>query len=157
MHPDITSLNQSKSAETSSVGYTVNISPNIHERLEKHIFLLKKLIDTSLTKQRWLLHAIKEKLDNDAMDNSPPKPTTLHVKIDAEIDKKLLKRVEFIKKFRYSYSKKQWIVDAVLEKLDRDEKEVQKSIVDPNQSQNETCKQLISRLQTELEKLKNQL
>jgi hypothetical protein len=47
-------------------------------------------------------------------------------------------------------------VDAVLEKLDRDEKEVQKSIVDPNQSQNETCKQLISRLQTELEKLKNQ-
>ncbi len=110
-------------------GYSVTISRHIHARLERHVLILKKLLDKGATKQNWMISAIKEKLARDLQDDSLPKATTITLKIDKELDEELNARVEFIKKFRQSYSRKQWIVDAVIEKLDLDERKVEEKFL----------------------------
>ena len=150
-------LDDIKSIENSVGTYTVNISPHIHDRLERHILILKKLIDRSTTKQRWLIACIKEKLRNEADKKEVPKANTINVKIYEELDKQLIQRIEFIRKFRSSYSKKQWIVDAILEKLERDEKEVENKLSVMRQSQADSFKQQIEQLQKELAEFKSKL
>lgn len=138
--------------------YTVIISSHIYERLEKHITILKKLVDRSATKQRWIVDAIKEKLLNDANSTKPPKASTLNVKIESKYAKELAKRIEYIKKFRVTYSKKQWIVDAVIEKLDRDEKDVEKKMFYvPSKTKDLMLFERIEQMQSELESLKSGL
>lgn len=142
-----------------SIPYTITISPHIYGRLEKHITILKKLIDRSATKQRWTSDAIKEKLLNDSKCEQPPKASTLNVKIEKNLCKELVDRVEYIKQFRVSYSKKQWIVDAVLEKLDRDEKEVEKKLQQLKKTGSPAeidFKTRFEQLQTELNALKSE-
>lgn len=115
--------------------YSFMLSPHTHNRLERHIFILKKLVAKSTTKQDWLLNAITEKFANDENKQELPKAAIVNIKINKEIDKELIRRIEFIKKFRCSYSKKQWLVEAVLEKLDRDETAVEQRILDAKKSQ----------------------
>lgn len=157
MNPDAITLDEIKSIETPVGGYSVTISPHIHDRLERHILILKKLIDRSATKQRWITSAIKEKLAAESNNQEVPKVNTLNVKIEEELDKQLISRIEFIKKFRFSYSKKQWLVDAVLEKLERDEKEVEKKMLEMRQSQVINQQQQIVQLQAELATIKAKL
>ena len=140
-----------------SSGYAFTISPHIYSRLERHILILKKLIDRSTTKQRWLSNAIKEKLARDENNQQLPKATYLSVKIEKDTEKEIGKKIEFAKKFRFSYSKKQWIVDAILEKLDQEETEDKSKLLDLTQSQRDTYKQQNESLQTEIESLKLQL
>ena len=154
MDTDTMSLEQSKAT---GVGYTFSISPHIYERLERHILILKKIIDRTTTKQRWITHSIKEKLVKEEASQLIPKATSLNVKLDEELEMELFKKVEFVKKFRTSYSKKQWLVDAVLEKLDRDEKGVEAKLLDSTQSQMDSYKNQNEKLRAELEILKIQL
>ena len=109
-------------------GYTVTISPHIHDRIEQHIIYVKKLSDPNSTKQRWILHAVQEKLSREEKDQDIPKERRLNIKLDKVTSKKVLKRVDLIKKFRTSYSKKQWFVDALLEKLEQEEQEIKKKL-----------------------------
>jgi 2-oxo-4-hydroxy-4-carboxy--5-ureidoimidazoline (OHCU) decarboxylase len=44
--------------------------------------------------------------------------------LDDQTLSNLEKRISFMKKFRRSFSKKQWIVEAISEKLERDLKEL---------------------------------
>jgi hypothetical protein len=104
----------------------MTISPYILKKLNRHIDIYKSLIDKSTSKKTWVNKAVKEKLENDLKDEQIPKHTSLSVKIDKGLHVALMDRVNFIRKFRESYSKKQWIVEAVLEKLEREEKEVEK-------------------------------
>jgi hypothetical protein len=156
MDPDTALFNELKSMDTSVGTYNVMISPHIHERIERHVLVLKRLVDRSTTKQRWVAHAIKEKLAKDADNQMIPKETRLNVKIDEELDRQVLQRIEFIKKFRSSYSKKQWIMDAIFEKLERDEAETKKKMLEAQQSRSETHKQ-VDQLLSELEAIKAQL
>jgi hypothetical protein len=143
--------------EEKQSAYSFTVSPHIHERLERHILILKKLIDRKTTKQGWMIDSIKEKLIKDANNNQLPKATCLNVKIGEKLENEIMQKVEFAKKFRFSYSKKQWLVDAVLEKLDREEMEVKGKLIDLTQTQRDTYKQECEKLQAELDKLKLQL
>jgi Uri superfamily endonuclease len=107
-------------------GYTVAIGTHVYERLEKHVLILKKLIDRSTTKQRWILDAIKQKLSK--IDKTVPIERRIAIRIERSIDSELVKRVEYIRQFRTSYSKKQWILDAIIEKLEIDEEIVAKRV-----------------------------
>lgn len=150
-----TRLNQLKAVSVSPVGgYTVFISPHIYERLEQHISILKKAVDRNITKQAWLINAIKEKLENDSIDQHVPKANTLSVKIEEALENLILERIEHIKKFRSSYSKKQWIIDAVISKLDRDQTKVEKQTLETTKNQDLTDKQQIKSLKSELHELK---
>lgn len=143
-----------------AIPYTIVISPHLYARLEKHITILKKIVDHTTTKQRWFTDAIKEKLLNDKDPASFPKATTLNVKIRNDLYQAIHARIEYIRKFRDTYSKKQWIVDAVLEKLERDENPVKLKMLDltqPKDNAKVNLRSSIEEAKSEIENLKYRL
>lgn len=107
--------------------YSIRIGERLYKRITKHIQLLKHLKITQ-NKQRWVERAILEKIERDEKQEiieciSPEKH--LSFKISSHIDAKVEKRVEVIKKLRGSFSKKQWILEAIYEKLEMEEKETE--------------------------------
>jgi len=106
--------------------YTFEVSPHIHGKIEKLIFMLKKLDDCNINKQSWILNAVKERLlsadETGTLKNVKEK--TLHFKIDEFTSDLLEKEIAFTKNFRRSFSKKQWILEAIQEKIERDEKKL---------------------------------
>lgn len=154
MEKDTITLEQLKEMPTQVGSYTITISPHIHERLERHILILKKLVDRGMTKQRWVTSAIREKLEKDSSDEQLPKATTLSVKIEADLEKSIFQRIEYVKQFRFSYSKKQWLVDAIIDKLDREEAEAEKKLSTTKQLQGLTDKEQIHCLKNEIAELR---
>jgi hypothetical protein len=152
MDSNTPSKNEDQTKEAPLKVYTARISDHVHDRLERHVQILKKLIDRSATKQRWLFDSIEEKLARDIENPTVPKESTINVKIDKEQDKQIHERIEFMKKFKCSYSKKQWIVEAILEKLERDEKEVDQKIIE--QTEKKKQKSEMELLKDELAELK---
>ncbi len=101
---------------------SLNVGEHLFRCLSKHIRQLKCLDNSIRNRDEWIEQAIKEKLDNDKnvdLDQSL-KQKTISLKVSPEVFEDLEKRVALIRKFRRSYSKKQWLVDAIYEKLDRD-------------------------------------
>ena|ERR1700722_1233402 len=99
------------------INYSFKVGENIFIRVEKNVVL------DSISKQRWLLTAIEEKLKNEKrlQKDAIPRERQMVVRIKNSLNKILNKRIETIKKFRKHYSKKQWILEAILEKLDREQ------------------------------------
>src|SRR5438105_2635223 len=131
-------------------GYSVTISPHIHKRLERHIFIIKKLINKNLTKNNWLLSAIEEKLEREVPYQDVPAVNTISLKLDPKREQLILQRVNYVRKFRKSYSKKQWILDAITDKLERDEENVEKKLLETRHDQGLSDKQQIELLKNEL-------
>lgn len=108
---------------------SIRIGERLYKRINKHVQLLKHLKKTQ-NKQDWIEQAILEKLakeeEGDISESVSPEKH-LSFKIQSQIDAKIENRVEFIKKIRGSFSKKQWILEAVYEKLDLEEKETEKN------------------------------
>ena len=108
--------------------YSVRIEGRLYKRIFQHIQLLKRM-SIVLNKQKWLEDAIVRKLEKDeeqdlteTIDSEKHLSFQVNVQLDAKIDK----RVEVIKKFCNSYSKKKWILESIYEKLDLEEKEIEK-------------------------------
>ncbi|MFZ0565994.1 MAG: hypothetical protein WAM28_07405 [Chlamydiales bacterium] len=102
--------------------YCIRVSENIYQKVDRLVHILKQADSPGHTKQKWLTEAIKEKLEieNHLSSDDFPKEKQLSVKLAIHLRKKIEKRVTLIKKFRTSYSIKQWIMEAIFEKLDRD-------------------------------------
>lgn len=130
MENEILDSESSVDVDIRDMGYTVSVSPHIFNRLEQHILFVKRLSNRNETRQNWVLEAIKDKLTRDERCHDIPKECRLNLKIDEITAQKLFKRVELIKKFRTSYSKKQWILDAILERLDREEKKIKQQLAE---------------------------
>lgn len=102
---------------------------DLHNRINKQVNLLKYIEDPSFTKQRWILEAIKEQLEREE-ELSPEelgRESHISFRIDERLSQKIEERVKINRKFRNSFSKKQWLIEAFYEKLLRDEKEVKKT------------------------------
>lgn len=114
---------QKKIKGNNTKDFSFNVGENLYKKLNNHIDLLKCLDDRSLSKQRWLTEAINEKLkDEDSNPNQTiPRAKTLHFLIKEDLLKKIESRVEIIKNFRTSFSKKLWMLEAIHSKLDREE------------------------------------
>ncbi len=108
------------------LGYSISLGETLHKRIEKHILLLKHHKDPNYTKQIWILDAFQEKLERDGSKEDPAmaKARLLHFKINSIVHEKIQKTVDVMKKSRRSYSKKQWFVEAISEKLEREEKKM---------------------------------
>ncbi len=108
--------------------YGVRIGNNLHQRITKHINMLKYLEDPCKTRQTWITQAIKEKLDSEEKlgPEGIPSDRFLNIKLSSELNHKIERRVDIIKKIRISFSKKLWLLEAIYEKLDRDETETKK-------------------------------
>lgn len=102
-------------------GFSISVSEHLYNRFNKHLRTLKHATGTSKTRQKWLEEAFLEKLANNA-ENLEDMLTEklLHFKVEKEIYDKIHEIVESIRKYR-NFSKKQWLLEAIHEKLDREE------------------------------------
>jgi hypothetical protein len=111
--------------------YSITLGENLYQRLAKHIHLLKHLDNHSLSKQRWVTDSLIEKLEKDETLESDLliKKRYLHFKVSSHLNEKIEKKIEVIRKFQPFFTKKQWFVEAIFEKLDREEQKV-KTLLD---------------------------
>jgi metal-responsive CopG/Arc/MetJ family transcriptional regulator len=128
MDNDFDSLNQ-----PNVKGYSVTIDEQLYKRIEKHIRILKYIEQKGLTRQKWIMDAVKAKLqkDNQSSHTELPKDRYLVLKINKLISEKIESIVSLQKKFR-SYSKKQWLLEAICEQLDSEEHKTKKFLDDLN-------------------------
>lgn len=107
--------------QNDTLQYTVSISPVLHNKLDQHIYVLKKLIKPKLTKKDWVAEAVEQKLARDDSKQDLPKVKRICIKIDHLTKGILDNLVDMVRSLRNSYSKKQWILDAIQEKLAQEE------------------------------------
>lgn len=119
-------MENTKSKDTPQ--YAVSISSILHNKLDQHIYAIKKLLKTGKSKKEWVAEAIEKKLAREQSKKEIDKEKCICVKIDPVTKQKLEERVEMIRGIRYSYSKKQWVLDAIHEKLENQEEIVKKKL-----------------------------
>jgi hypothetical protein len=109
--------------ETTKVkNYTVKIDDYLHKRLDKHLRIIKHIEQKGLSKQKWVMDAIHEKLEKDKQPEADlPKDHYLVLKFNEPVSEQIESKVNYQRQFRDSYSKKQWLVAAIYEKLEREE------------------------------------
>lgn len=106
--------------------YTFTIGSNLHEKLEKHLFSLKA-INRKSSKGKWVNDAILEKLKHENVGDLS-KQRRIQVFLEDSISNEIEKRIQVFKKVYSSYSKKQWILEAIHEKLDREAKIIKEEL-----------------------------
>ncbi len=117
-----------KQKETvSSSGYTIEIGENFYKKINNHVYLLRHIHKRDYSKNRWIMEALNEKLSQNLSPTEVPRRKQISLKIDANLRKNLEIKIEYIKKFRNNYSKKKFIMEALAEKLEREEEEFKRS------------------------------
>jgi hypothetical protein len=97
------------------------IGNHLYQRIAKHISLLKCLQNND-SKQKWIQEAVREKLKADEISNIEVGDRFLHLKFDEDLWFEIQEKVESLKAIHTSMSKKQFIEEAIFEKLDREER-----------------------------------
>ncbi len=111
--------------EEETVFYSVKISEEFYNKINEHVFLVKKLLKPNSTKSRWIQEAIQEKLNNtEEPSNIATKEKSISFYLEPMVNEKLNILVKLMKKLKLRYSKKCIVVEAIEEKLEREEKEV---------------------------------
>lgn len=106
------------------INYSFKVEDAIYRRIEKivHILTFLDQNQNAPTKQKWLLEAINEKIENETeLPQEAISDKQLIVRIDENLNEKLDKKIAKIKKLRPNYSKKKWILEAICEKLEQEE------------------------------------
>ena len=106
--------------------YAVEIDDSLLSEIEKLISLLKKY-DIRHNVQSWTLEALREKmiLEKKSKDFKISKEKFLRIIISEKLRQHIENRVLEIKKVRRSYSKKKWILDAIYEKILKDQSQIE--------------------------------
>jgi hypothetical protein len=113
------------------IGYCIEISNSLHEKISHHVELLKRLDDRGYSRRRWALEAIKEQLheeEHQVSDEDAQKKHVLSIAFPEHTHKRIEDKITAIKRFRKSYSKKKWILEALYSKLERDQQKLTKLI-----------------------------
>lgn len=97
----------------------IQVGEHVYDKIHNHVRKLKYLKNQSLTKRAWIHEAIREKLDREKSISDLPRKKYLSITIDSALNEELEKRMLLIRKF-VLVSKKSWVLEALLEKLERD-------------------------------------
>ena len=101
------------------------------KKFEKHIFLLK-YIGKEKTKQSWLMEAVEEKLSKeeyaDLKKILEEPERRMAIFLNDALREKIDKQIELARRVKGSYSKKQLITEAIMEKLERERDELKDTI-----------------------------
>lgn len=111
--------------------YTIKISGNLHERISKYLRLMKHLDEGCNTKQDWIITAIKEKIESEKgneVSQQKMDEKHIHFKLDSELCTEISQITDKIKEYRSSFTKTQLFLEAISEKIERDEKKAKKLI-----------------------------
>lgn len=104
---------------------SIRIAESFYKRISNHIQLLKRLNGVK-NQQHWVEEAILAKLKKEEEQETQESfsgEKYLSFNINSQIDDQVERRVKVMKKIRGSFTKKQWILEAINEKLDKEETE----------------------------------
>ncbi|CAF24144.1 hypothetical protein [Candidatus Protochlamydia amoebophila] len=101
------------------IHYNVEIGNFLFKLINDHIHFLKNS-KNDINKKDWVAEAIREKLQ-DPESEEDQRTRYLHLQLETDLFEEIDKKMEFLKAFRRSVSKKQWIIEAIFEKLEREE------------------------------------
>jgi len=110
--------------------YSVSISPVLLNKLNHHLHLLQTLLGLQHQKRDWYIAAIEEKLARDVTESKVEKEKRIGFRLDQLTKKKLEDHIQNIRKSRNSFSKKQWILDAIEERLDEEEEIIKNRLLE---------------------------
>lgn len=100
----------------------VRLKPSLYKSLLLHLKNLKEQKHPERTQNTWILNAIRKKMERDEASTGIPKAKHLALKLDVSLSDRLEARIEEISKVIPHYTKKQWILEAVEEKLENEKK-----------------------------------
>ena len=110
--------------------YNFTISNHLSQKIKKHIQLLKYVENPDQTIKDWAVKSFEEKLSKEKL--IPPedldKERFLTTSVKKTLNEKIEQRVALYKRLRKSYSKKQWVVEAMYDKLEKDESVVREKM-----------------------------
>lgn len=111
-------------------GYTKHIGMKLSKKefdqIDAHVKLLNYVSGNDpLHHREWVEDAIREKLDREKEFNFRDLPEEKHLSLylDADLHAQLEERINLLKKVTGGYTKKQWVLAAVMDKLNREEKD----------------------------------
>ena len=106
---------------------SLSLQESLWKKFEKHIFFLR-YIGEEKTKHDWITEAIEEKLSKkeyaDLKDLLEEAEKRLTISLDDELNERLEDQIELSRKVQGSYSKKQLIIEAIIDKLERKREEL---------------------------------
>lgn len=119
--------NSENEIHTLPVAHAIKIKAELDERISQHIRALKHL-EGKYSKKRWIQEAINEKLQNCKKKDMEKVQSdrTLNFKISRHIHDEIDKIIRILKKLKISASKTDFFIEAIIEKLERDEENVRK-------------------------------
>lgn len=115
------------------IQYTLTLTPKLQSKLEEHLEILKKLHHPEKKRQTWLVNAIHEKFSRETGSQNIHKCNHLNLRLSQTLTQKLNERLDEIAKSHPGYSKKQWILDAIEEKLEAEREIVQEKLAELHQ------------------------
>lgn len=120
-------MENSEKENTHTVTYAIKIKAELDERISHHIRALKYL-EGGYSKKRWVQEAIKEKLQIYQKKDIEKalSDRTLNLSISRHTHDEIDKIIKILKKLKISTSKTEFFIEAIVEKLSRDEENVKK-------------------------------
>ncbi len=114
--------------------FSFTVSEKIYQKIDNHVRVLKQNDDEIKSKKTWIEKAVREKLkrEKEISPQNIPKEKYLSFKIEHDLGTEIERRVGMIRNFRDSYSKKAWILDAILEQMDHEGSTTRKILEDLN-------------------------
>ena len=103
--------------------FSMAVTKEFQKRLKDHLFVIKCLEKSRVSKKDWIKDALREKIAIDGLEipEDLVKELRINFDVEPELGKEIESRVDLIRRLRGNYSKKQWIQSAINEKLDREE------------------------------------
>lgn len=85
--------------------------------------------ESKISKQSWAEEAIKEKLENERdIHSCLLKNKSFTFLLSNDLEKEIEERIKIIKKFSRSSSRKKWLLDAFLQKIENERDEIKKHL-----------------------------
>ena len=108
----------------------IETNHNIIRKIQQHIFVRKACMgESKISKQSWAEEAIKEKLENERdIHSCLLKNKSFTFLLSNDLEKEIEERIKIIKKFSRSSSRKKWLLDAFLQKIENERDEIKKHL-----------------------------
>ncbi|MFQ5729703.1 MAG: hypothetical protein ACE5GN_05020 [Waddliaceae bacterium] len=111
------------STKDKTTQFSIRIDERLYNRIDNHIRILQQTKSAANKRIPWVISAIEKKLAREKPlgYTNIPKEKTMGIRMDAELHQQLADRVNLIRKFRSSYNKKLWVLEAIQEKIEQEE------------------------------------
>ena len=104
----------------------IMLPPSIQEKLDQHLQVLKLIKHPEKKPQHWIMNAIRKKLIDDY--NSLEKGKTINVRLPKKLTEQVNDRIAYLNTLQPNYTKKQWFLEAIEEKLEIEKRMVESKL-----------------------------